>query len=278
MGLNLVGRASVAVLSGLTVVSCTKFMAQTTISSQETPTYDIASVKQNLNPIPAWRMNFTTDGVSAQGVTLEYAIQEAFGVYDDRLWSGGPGWIKDKRFDINAKFDISKYPNPTLDQRKAMLQQLLADRFKLKVHHENRQFSLYALVISKHGILFKETNKEDLQTSPEWGVICMHTRSRRGVLEMTGCPMNALASSLDLAAGDLGRKVVDQTGLTGHFDFKLSWTPMMTNGPSVNDANGTSSGPSIFTAVREQLGLELKPITAPLDTIVIDHVEMPSEN
>ena len=278
MRFDSVGRELVCAVSIVVAANCAAVAAQTAPSGKETPAYDVASIKQNLNPNPAWRMNFTSDGVSAQDVTLEYAIQEAFGVYDDRLWSGGPGWIRDKRFDINAKFDTSKYPEPTLDQRRAMLQHLLADRFRLAVHHESKEFPLYALTLAKHGPIFKETKKEDLRTSTEWGVICTHTRSRRGVLEMTGCPMTALASSLDMASGDLGRKVIDKTGLAGHFDFKLNWTPMMTNGPLGNDAKVLESGPSIFTALKEQLGLELKPITGPLDTIVIDHVEMPSEN
>lgn len=248
------------------------------IAQTETPAYEVVSVRENHNPDPAWRMEFTADGVSALDVTLEYALQEAFGLYDDRLWSGGPAWIKEKRFDIDAKFDVTKYPKPTLEQRRAMLQQLMKDRFKLVVHHETKQFPLYALVLAKRGPLFKETIDENLRHSDTWGVMCMHTRSRRGVLEMSGCPMDALASSIGgLAQGDLGRKVVDKTGLKGHFDFRLSWTPMMSNGLST-PPNGPDGGPSIFTAVKEQLGLELKPITGPLDTIVIDHVEMPSEN
>lgn len=252
-------------------------LAQTTAAAS-TPEYEVASVRQNLNPNPSWRMGFTADGVSALDVTLEYALQEAFGVYDERLWSGGPGWIKQKRFDIEAKFDISRYPNATLEQRRAMLQQLMVERFKLAVHHERKDFPLYELVVAKHGPLFKETKTEDLQRSPVWGVMCTHSRGGKGVLEMSGCSMEQLASSLDLAHGDLGRKVVDHTGLTGRYDFRLSWTPMM-SGPAGADANGLDSrGPSIFTATKEQLGLELKPWTGPLDTIVIDHVEMPTEN
>lgn len=263
---------------GLYLVAVVSGMAQAPNAGADAPTYDVASVRVNSNPNPAWKMNFTADGVSAMDVTLEYALQEAYGVYDTRLWSGGPGWIREKRFDIEAKYDAAKYPKPTLDQRRAMLQNLLAERFKLAVHHESKEFPVYALVIAKRGPLFKETKDADLHRSPEWGVICMHTRSRVGVMEMTGCPVDALASSLDMAHGDLGRKVVNQTGLTGHYDFKLSWTPMMTSASTNADANGVESGPSIFTAVKEQLGLELKPITAPLDTIVIDHVEMPTEN
>ena len=163
-------RAFIAVISGWSAVSCVGNSAQTAATNTERPAYEVVSVRQNLNPNPAWRMNFTADGVSAQDVTLEYAIHEAFGLYDDRLWSGGPAWIREKRFDINARFDLSKYPEPTLDQRREMLQQLLADRFRLVVHHETKEFPLYALVIAKHGgPLFKETREENLQRSSESG-------------------------------------------------------------------------------------------------------------
>lgn len=271
-----IGRALMAAVSVLTAVNCASATSQTTATGEKTPTYEVASVKQNLNPNPAWRMNFTTDGVSAQDVTLEYAIHEAFGVYDDRLWSGGPGWIREKRFDISAKFDLSKYPKPTLDQRRAMLQQLLADRFKLEVHHESKDFPLYALVIAKHGPLFEETKEADLQRSAEWGVMCTVSRGGRGLLEMSGCTTRQLADHL---AGnrDVGRKVVDKTELTGHYNFSLHWTPVDPS-PGLGTNGIDSGGGSIFTAVKEQLGLELKPTSGPLDTIMIDHVEMPSEN
>lgn len=222
-------------------------------------------------------MEFTPDGVTARGVTLEYALHDAFGVHDDRLWSGGPAWISQKQFDIEAKFDIAQYPHPSLDQRRAMLQHLLSDRFKLRVHHQSRQFPLYALVITNHGPKLTETKPENLLHSPAYGVMCHYLRSRKGVMEISGCTMADLASSL--SGLDLGRKVVDQTALKGHYDLLLHWSPVETDSPSAGSTSAIDlGGPSIFTAVKEQLGLELKPITGPLDTIVIDHIEMPSEN
>lgn len=97
---------------------------------------------------------------------------------------------------------------------------------------------------------------------------------------MHGCTMTRFANTLGgFGQFDLGRKVVDQTGLIGYYTFALNWAPVDTSNPSTAELSASDpSGPSIFTAVKEQLGLELKPIKGPLDTIVIDHAEMPTEN
>jgi uncharacterized protein (TIGR03435 family) len=100
------------------------------------------------------------------------------------------------------------------------------------------------------------------------------------MLGLRGCTSSDLARILYGAAKrDLGRKVVDQTGLTGRYTVDLHWAPVETSTPSMSaPATTDASGPSIFTEVKEQLGLELRPIKGPLDIIVIDHVEMPTEN
>jgi uncharacterized protein (TIGR03435 family) len=244
------------------------------------PTYEVASVRENKNPNPAWRMGFTPDGVSAKDVTLLWALSEAYGVRDLTLTSGGPAWIDEKRFDIEAKFDVSKYPNPTREERQAMLQQLLADRFKLVVHHEAKDFPLYALVAMSSGPKLVETKPEDVQQSRMGGPVCVVSGSSRGFLRLNGCTAGDLANILyGVAKSDLGRRVEDQTGMKGRYTVELRWAPIAAADPMPDAPSATDvSGGSIFTAVKEQLGLELKPINGPLDTIVIDHAEMPSEN
>lgn len=225
-------------------------------------------------------MYFTADGVHAMDVTLLWAMQEAYGVFDLELFSGGPAWIDEKRFDIEAKYDVEKYPNLTREQRQLMLQQLLAERFKLVVHHEAKEFPLYALVPAKGGPKLEETKPDQIQQSRLGGPVCVVTAAGRGTLGLRGCTSSDLARILYGAAKrDLGRKVVDQTELTGRYTVDLHWAPVemsttSTPAPAITDAGG----PSIFTAVKEQLGLELKPIKGPLDTIVIDRAEMPTEN
>jgi uncharacterized protein (TIGR03435 family) len=243
------------------------------------PTFEVASITQNMNPNPRWNMYFTQDGLHATDVTLLWALHEAYGVYDDDLWSGGPAWLDKARFDIEAKYDVSKYPNLTKEQRQAMLQQLLADRFKVVVHHVTKEFPLYALTVAKRGPKFEETKPGELRRNSENGVVCVGG-GRRGTIELHGCTTKQFAFDLSgYGYFDLGRKVVDQTGLSAYYTFVLHWarvdaTNQPGNDPSANDPND----PSIFTAVKEQLGLELKPTKGPLDTIVIDDAEMPTEN
>jgi uncharacterized protein (TIGR03435 family) len=263
------GAISLAVLHG-------SLSAQSAATPAEAPKFEVASIRPNPDPYPKWTMNFTADGVMARDVTLLWVLHEAFTIYDDDLWSGGPAWLDKARFDINAKYDVSQYPNLTVKERQAMLQQLLAERFHLVVHHELKEFPLYALVAAKGGPKFEETKPEDLRKSDLFGVMCTN-KGRPGTIEMQGCTMTALAQRLGGLRSDLGRRVVDQTGLPGHYTFVLHWTRM--DAPASEDVNAPGPiWPTIFTAVKEQLGLELKPIKGSLDTIVIDHAEMPSEN
>lgn len=267
-----------ATILGLMIVYC-PLMAQTAATPAETPTFEVASIRQNLNPNPAWSMYFTADGVHAKDVTLFRALAEAYGVADNDLWSGGPAWLHKARFDIEAKYDVEKYPNLTLEQRRAMLQQLLADRFNVVVHHQAKEFPLYALVVAKHGPKVEETKPENQSKNPADSMMCTIRAGREGTLEMQGCTMGQFADTLGAYGGsDLGRKVVDQTGLTGHYTLALHWAPLDSTSPSSAEPSAPEAGgPSIFTAVKE-LGLKLKPIKGPLDTIVIDRAEMPSEN
>lgn len=254
--------------------------AQTPPAAPATPAFEVVSIHLNSNPDPRWRMNFTPDGLSVVDCTLQWILDEAYGLYDDQRWSGGPAWINQKRFDIQAKYDVSQFPHLTPDQRTAMLQSLLADRFKLVVHHQPREFPLYALVVAKGGSKLQESKPEDIHHNGLDGrPVCLvarnETRNGRALLQLKGCTATDLAQILSGRVRlEYGRAVVDQTGLKGRYSLTLQWTP--------EDAPATPqqdySGPSFFTAVKEQLGLELKPTKGPLDTIVIDHVEMPSEN
>jgi uncharacterized protein (TIGR03435 family) len=238
--------------------------------------FDVASVRLNLTPAQGWRMSFTDDGITAKDVTLLYAIEEAYGLYDEQLWSGIQPWIKEKRFDIEARYDMEKYPHLSLDQRRAMLRQLLAERFKLIVHHERKAFPLYALTLAKGGLKFEETKPEDLHFSSTYGPVCQVLRSNVGLTEMRGCSMAQLALNIaGWTRNELGRMIVDDTGLTGRYSFSLNWTPD-TSPPS--NSLEAADGPSIFTAVQEQLGLRLRSEKGVLDTIAIDYVEMPTEN
>ncbi len=252
------------------------------------PAFEVASIRQNMNPNPRWHLRLTPDGVDAEDVTLQYVIREAYRVHDDRLWSGGPVWLNQRRFDIRAKFDLSEYPHPSLEERLAMLRQLLADRFKLVVHHETKEFPLYELVVAKRGPKIDESKPQEIEhTGLDGRALCLRVRpSKPGGAAFQGCSMKDLASMLTQIPA-VGRAVVDNTGLTARYTFELYWRRSENPSTSISSASVPSASisiapdmslPSIFTALKEQLGLELKPTKGPLDTIVIDHVEMPTPN
>jgi uncharacterized protein (TIGR03435 family) len=189
---------------------------------------------------------------------------------------GGPDWLRQDldQFEIQAKIEDSEYAvmqKMTLAQqheRVALMEQsLLADRFKLKVHFETREMPVFELVIAKSGAkLNPASNVESSRIS----TLGDHQGS-----EMTaiGVTLEQFVHSPLLTGAAGGRPVVDQTGLKGAFDFTLKWMPDQLAASAVGD-----DAPSFFTAIREQLGLALVPSKAPVEVIVIDHIEQPSAN
>ena len=212
----------------------------------------------------------TTDRVHAITSVREliaFAYNVPFGFEGVRV-AGGPDWLGSEQYEIQAKIEDSQFaamqkmtPVQQREQVDLMEQALLADRFKLKVHFETREMPGYALTIAKGGP--KLTPAKDGES----------TR-----LSMGGNQMTATAITLDqwLQSPFLGgRAVVNQTGLEGAYDFTLAWSEQMAAG-AVQE--GGADPPSLVTAVQEQLGLKLVPAKVPVEVIVIDHIERPSEN
>ncbi len=180
---------------------------------------------------------------------------------------GMPSWGDSTTFDVEVKADDEtalaqrNLSNIEQDnQRQLMLRALLADRFKLRVHTETREEPVYNLVIAKNGFKLKEAPEAEEAGGSSWG---------NGRIQVHKGSIDRLAFMLsdDLA----GRAVIDKTGLAGKYDIDLKWTP--------DDQQGTpDAGPTLFTALEEQLGLKLVPAKGPVDVFMIDHVERPSEN
>jgi uncharacterized protein (TIGR03435 family) len=179
---------------------------------------------------------------------------------------GLPGWANSERFDVDAKADdetaaaMQNLPRTEQwEQMQTMLQQALADRFKLRAHNEAREGPIYELVAAKGGFKLKEALASEHSRGNLWGHD--HIQVRTG-------PISGLVFAL---SDVLSRNVVDKTGLSGNYDIDLKWTP--------DDQQGTpDAGPTLFTALEEQLGLKLVPAKGPVDTFVVDHVERPTEN
>jgi len=215
---------------------------------------------------------------------------------------GGPSWIKSEMYTVDAKEsdslaeEMQKLPFEKRPEIGGLLvQSLLADRFKLKVHHETRMHPVYALVIAKNGPKLHEAIPGDtyphgfknLDSPTGAGAIrTIATSERERAMSGQGIPIAALAP---LLSRELQRTVLDQTGLKGKYDISLTWNPElslagMAQGPESGRPGGAStpppesSVPSIFTAIQEQLGLKLLSTKGPVEVIVIDHIERPSEN
>ena len=215
------------------------------------------------------------DGIRIENFSLQQILRAAFGMQDDRVL-GVPDWAEAERFDVEAKVDdsdVAKFGTLTFEQRLEMLLPLLIDRFGLKFHHEQRDLPVYYLVIAKGGSKLKESNAEPAQR---------HFRPvGRGQLESIGTPLKNLVPIL---SRQLGRTVVDKTGLTGLYDYTLQWTPGSGLGPALSGPNGDAPAdsavkPDVFTALQEQLGLKLESQKGPVDVVVIDQMsKLPSEN
>ncbi|MGP8260781.1 MAG: TIGR03435 family protein [Acidobacteriaceae bacterium] len=218
------------------------------------------------------------DGYHVENGTLKFFIMEAYGVKWDSI-VGGPDWIDTTGYDIDAKVTPAvDAPPPKLNraERRQMIQSMLADRFKLVVHNETKDAPIYELDLAKGGSKLPIATPNDtfakgingLDGNPvSSGYPVMLSRGRLFGQSVT------IASLIDYLKQELKRPVVDKTGLTGKYDLSLQWTPDNTLPDSP-----LAGGPSIFTAVQEQLGLKLTSTHGPVKTLVIDHVEPPSPN
>lgn len=214
----------------------------------------------------------------------------------DSMLAHLPKWVATDSFEIHAKAE----GNPTKDQMRLMMQSLLADRFQLAIHFKTRQESVLALILEKPGRTGPKLRPHSAgpacdvhmptPTPGSWtsvdGVfprVCdafvkIPTGNHEILLGSRNATMKQIADSLP-SEGRLGRPVVDQTGLTGRFDFALQWTPE-SGGPAQSGADAPldPQGTTFLEALKDQLGMKLKSTKAPLNVLVVDRVERPSEN
>jgi uncharacterized protein (TIGR03435 family) len=197
--------------------------------------------------------------------TLKRLVERAFDVQDYQV-TGGPNWTDFYRFNIDAKVDESE---PELRGKEGqarmreMLESLLLDRFEFQFHRETRTLPVYNLAAAKNG--FKLTSVKDTGSHS--------TNSNNGRLTASCISMPELAVFL---TSQVERPVLDATGVTGVFDFKLEWSR---EEYVVKTADGNEpAAPSIFTALQEQLGLKLESGKSPVEIVVVDHAEKPTEN
>ena len=240
-------------------------------ASADGASFDVAAIKPSgPDSGNGLSVKFLPGGFTARNASVRLLIKIAYNLNDDEV-SGGPAWIGLKKFDIDAKRDAAATSSTDRAQTRLMLQGLLRDRFKLKLRSETKEMATFALVVAKGGPKLKRS------TTPDGDV---HFQGGLGSITASNATLNQLAAAVE---DWVGHPVENMTGLDGKYDFKLEWTPDQANVSSPADAVGSSpphdySGPTIFTAVQQQLGLSLqsRKIQAPCE--IVESVELPSEN
>ena len=239
------------------------------------PSFEVATIKPNNSGATGMQqlsMNPYGRNFAARNSTLNDLIAFAYSVQMKQI-VGGPPWMDRDRYDIAALTDRDGAPSP--EQLRIMIRKLLADRFKLTFHHDSRELSAYVLTVTKNG---QKLTPSELKGPPGLG--------RR--LGPEGLTMLAQNETMADFAGFLqmlvlDRPVVDKTGISGRFDFHLTFTPDDSefggHPPPLPTATETTNvSPGLFEAIQQQLGLKLNPEKTPVDVIAIDHVEKPSAN
>ena len=285
------------------ILLCAAMVPLAAGQSAPAESFEVASVKPNKTGDRGVRIMLTPGGFfRANNVSLKMLIGMAYHVQPFQI-SGLAGWMDADRYDIEAKPpESTARPSMNPDDpafqraeeaRRRMVQSLLADRFHLQLHRETKDMPVYALVVGKNGLKMKasEATAPDVAVGGPGGPgeppgkmpRGRGIRMGRGGLDGQMVNLPFLAQALSNA---LGRTVLDETGLKGNFDFSLKWTPdesqpgMMKGPGAPADAPPPpdASGPDIFTAVQEQLGLKLESKKGPVEMLVIDHAEQPSAN
>ncbi len=242
------------------------------MAANANPAFEVATIKPSRPDQPG--MGFRVQGrrFSTINTTVGDLIAFAYGVQSRQI-TEGPAWLTSDKFDLSAQPDGEGQPNDS--QWKLMVQKLLADRFKLSFHRDKKELSVYALSVAKGGHKLTPS-AGDPNGLPGLGF------GGLGRFMARNATMADFARTMQSTAMD--RPVVDQTGISGRYDFTLNWTPDEFQFPALRGPNApplppsVTDAPDLFSAIQQQLGLKLDSTKGPVEVIVIDRVEKPSEN
>jgi uncharacterized protein (TIGR03435 family) len=227
------------------------------VHAQAPPTFEVSSVKPNLSGTGGNRIGVSGQTLTMSNVTLDTCLKLAYDLQDSQIT--GPNSLNSDRFDIVAKASAPIQSQPEL---KLMLQSLLTDRFHLKLHREERDLNVYALVIGKGGPKFSKSIGEGKPSL-----------MGKGTLVAQFASMKALA---DFLSGPMQTPVIDNTGLDGQYDFKfdlMAFAP-----PDLQPGKDPDVAEMVLSGLEPELGLRLEPRKVPTSVLVIDHLEKPDEN
>lgn len=238
------------------------FAAAGAVAQSTAPAFEAASVKAaDLAARKGVDFRLTPGRLVATEITLELLVNQAYGVNRLQI-AGGPSWFKTEMFDINATAQGA----PSRDQMMLMLQNLLQDRFQLKLHRESREGKVYALAVARNG---PKLEKAIADESSYIGLFRYDAPERPSLTYVLAGKNSTIAQLIDRLKGQLRTPAIaDNTGLQGPFKFRLEFTP----------DDPQAAGPSLFVALQEQLGLKLESGKGPVEMLVIDHAERPAGN
>ncbi len=224
--------------------------------------FEVVSIKPNKTADNGSHTRSDQGRLTATNLTLKQIIVMAYGVKDYQV--EGPDWLTAAHFDIAAKFPetLPKDPEKYNAALQSMMQQMLTERFKLTLHHEQKSFAVYGLIVAKAGIKFKEAEATDSHNS-----------------NSNNNHYTGKAVSMDTFANFLSRRqdlpVIDMTGLKGFYNMTLDWIPEAKQ----PNPDAPPAGPTVTEALQDQLGLKLENRKVPIDILIVDHVEkLPTEN
>jgi uncharacterized protein (TIGR03435 family) len=227
------------------------------------PDWDVVTVKPSDEE--GNNSGFHSQGrrMTIQHRTVKDMLVIGYGMHAKQL-AGMPGWAESDRWDVEGVVDVEGKPD--LAQLQSLVRKILAERFGLRAHTERREMGVYAITVTKGGPKLKKSASDPNGSMSEND----NDNGGQRTMHITNATMGDLALVMKYAAD---RPVVDQTGLTGRYDFQMKWTSDDSKAPT----DGTAA-PGLFTAVQEQLGLKLEPVKAAADVLVIDKVERPGAN
>jgi uncharacterized protein (TIGR03435 family) len=256
---------SVALLLPLAVISLhLSAQSQSEAPAVEPPLrFEVASIHphQSAGDDPSNRQVLPGGRFVATATTVRTLIRIAFGTDDNRI-SGAPSWTDNETFDINAT-TVNRTEVTTPQQFQQLILSLLEDRFQLKFHREQKEARVYWLELEKPGKLGPGLKPSAPDTQPNMST---NSTGSRAAMKISNMSMADIAAGLRRQAG---RPVEDHTGLKGNFDFQIEWAPEETQ---------DSADPSLFTVLKEQLGLKLQSAKGITEFVIIDQISQPSAN
>jgi uncharacterized protein (TIGR03435 family) len=252
------------------------------------PSFEVATVKPARNASAATNFGIAPNRFNAENATAKELIGFAYNVKTSNGIEGEPNWTASEKFDVDAKIGDAEaevigklQPSQRIEEYRRMMQSLLAERFGLKTSNQTRELPVYALIAARNGPQLTQVDPTKQRLPMLWG-------GSKGELHAESVPMAFFADWISGSGDTDGRPVIDRTGLTGSYDFTLKWTriedaanamgSLGTSQPTTGANPVDREGPSFISALREQLGLTLVPTSAPIQVLIIQSMEKPSQN